>query len=134
MLRNDVTDALKDTKSPLVQLAKDWRQLLFSDASDEQFADAYAQTVAFALLLGRSDGADPLTLGSAEATLSAQHSLLSRALQVLTDPRARAEMAASLDLLLRVIAEVPTCHARRTRRPLALLLRGLPRRLRPEAT
>src|ERR1019366_5473676 len=49
-------------------------------------------------------GADPLTLGSAEATLSAQHSLLSRALQVLTDPGARAEMAASLDLLLRVIA------------------------------
>jgi hypothetical protein len=107
MLRDDVTDALDDPKSPLVQLAKDWRQLLFSDASDEQFADAYAQTVAFALLLGRSDGADPLTLESAEAALSAQHSLLSRALQVLTDPRARAEMAASLDLLLRVIGVVP---------------------------
>jgi hypothetical protein len=107
MLRNDVTDALKDPQSPLVQLAKDWRQLLFSGASDEQFADAYAQTVAFALLLGRSDGADPLTLDSAEATLSAQHSLLSRALQVLTDPGARSQMSASLDLLLRVIAVVP---------------------------
>ncbi len=107
MLRNDVTDALKDPRSPLVQLAKDWRQLLFSDASDEQFADAYAQTVTFAVLLGRSDGADPLTLDTAEATLSAQHNLLSRALQVLTDPGARAEMAASLDLLLRVIAVVP---------------------------
>src|ERR1019366_4168993 len=70
-------------------------------------ADAYAQTVAFALLLGRSDGADPLTLESAQATLSAQHRVLSRALQVLTDSGARAEMAASLDLLLRVIAEVP---------------------------
>jgi predicted helicase len=108
MLRDDVTDALRDLKSPLVQLAKDWRQLLFPDASDEQFADAYAQTVAFALLLGRSDGAEPLTLDSAEATLSAQHNLLSRALQVLTDPGARAEIAASLDLLLRVIAAVPT--------------------------
>ena len=107
MLRNDVTDALNNPESPLGHLAKDWRQLLFSDASDEQFADAYAQTVAFALLLGRSAGADPLTLDSAEATLSAQHSLLSRALQVLTDPGARAEMAASLDLLLRVIAVVP---------------------------
>ena len=107
MLRDDVTDALKDRKSPLVQLAKEWRQLLFPDASDERFADAYAQTVAFALLLGRSDGADPLTLNSAETTLSAQHSLLSRALQVLTDPRARAEIATSLDLLLRVIGAVP---------------------------
>ena len=28
MLRDDVTDALQDPKSPLVQLAKDWRQLL----------------------------------------------------------------------------------------------------------
>ncbi len=107
MLRDDVMDALKDSTSPLVQLARDWRQLLFPDASDEQFADSYAQTVTFALLLGRSEGADPLTLESAEAGLSAHHNLLSRALQVLTDPTARAEMAASLDLLLRVIAVVP---------------------------
>jgi len=107
MLRDDVSDALRDVDSPIVQLAKDWRQLLFPDASNDQFADAYAQTVAFALLLGRSEGADPLTLDSAEAALAAQHSLLSRALQVLTDDRARAEISASLDLLLRVIAVVP---------------------------
>ncbi|MBM4326595.1 MAG: DNA methyltransferase [Deltaproteobacteria bacterium] len=107
MLRDDVTDALQDPNSLLVQLAKDWRQLLFPDASDEQFADAYAQTLTFALLLGRSEGADPLTLDSAEDVLAAQHNLLSRALQVLSDPSARAETAASLDLLLRVIATVP---------------------------
>ena len=94
--------------SPLVQLAQDWRQLLFPDASDDQFADAYAQTVTFALLLGRSeDTADTFTLESAEAALAAQHNLLARALQVLTDPNARADIAASLDLLLRVIAVVP---------------------------
>ena len=107
MLRDDVMDALKDPKSPLVQLAQDWRQLLFPDASDGQFADAYAQTVTFALLLGRSEGADPLTLDSAEAALAVQHNLLSRALQVLTDPYAYTDIAASLDLLLRVIAVVP---------------------------
>ncbi|MBI4507782.1 MAG: N-6 DNA methylase, partial [Chloroflexi bacterium] len=107
MLRDDVTDALADSSSPLIQLARDWRQLLFPDATDAQFADAYAQTVTFALLLGRSEGADPLTLVAAEAALAAQHSLLSRALQVLTDPGARGEMAASLDLLQRVIAAVP---------------------------
>ena len=107
MLRDDVTDALKDPKSPLVQLAKDWRQLLFPEASDEQFADAYAQTVTFALLLARSEGADPLDLASAEAALAAGHSLLSRALQVLTDPHAQAEISASLNLLIRVIGEVP---------------------------
>ena len=107
MLRDDVADALADPASPLVHLARDWRQLLFPHASDVQFADAYAQTVAFALLLGRSEGADPLTLDRAQAALAAQHSLLSRALQVLTDPGVRAEMSASLDLLLRVLAVVP---------------------------
>ena len=107
MLRDDVTDALKDTNSPLVQLAKDWRQLLFPDATDEQFSDAYAQTVLFALLLGRSEGADPLTFESAEEALAAQHNLLSRALQVLTDPNARDDIAASLDLIQRVVADVP---------------------------
>ena len=107
MLRDDVMDALKDPNSPLVQLAQDWRQLLFPDASDGQFADAYAQTVTFALLLGRSEGADPLTLDSAETALAVQHNLLSRALQVLTDPYAYTDIAASLDLLLRVIAVVP---------------------------
>ena len=107
MLRDDVTDALKRPNSPLLQLAQDWRQLLFPDAPDEQFSDAYAQTVLFALLLGRSEGADPLTLRGAENALSAQHNLLSRALQVLTDPNARADIAAPLDLLLRVVAVVP---------------------------
>ena len=106
MLRDDVTDALKRSNSPLLQLAQDWRQFLFPDAPDEQFSDAYAQTVLFALLLGRSEGADPLTLRSAENALSAQHNLLSRALQVLTDPNARADIAAPLDLLLRVVAVV----------------------------
>lgn len=108
MVRDDVTDALRDPDSPLVQLARDWRQLLFPHAPDEQFADAYAQTVTFALLLGRSERADPLSLDSAEKALSSQHSLLSRALQVLTDPSARAEMSASVDLLLRIIGVVPS--------------------------
>jgi len=108
MLRDDVTDALKRPDSPLVQLAKDWRQLLFPDASDERFADAYAQTVLFALLLGRSEGADLRTLKSAEDALAAQHNLLSRALQVLTDPIARNDISSSLSLLMRVIAVVPT--------------------------
>jgi hypothetical protein len=106
MLRDDVADALKDPQSPLVELAKDWRQLLFPDANDGQFADAYAQTVSFALLLARSEGAEPLTLAEAEKALAAKHSLLARALQVLTDAHAQAEISASLKLLIRVIAEV----------------------------
>ena len=107
MLRDDVSDVLNDAASPLVHLEEDWRQLLFPDATDAQFADAYAQTVTFALLLARSEGADPLTLEAAIKKLKAQHTLLSRALQILTEESAHADIAASLDLLLRVIAAVP---------------------------
>ena len=108
MLRDDVIEAMKDSNSPLVHLAGDWRDLLFPDASDEDFSDAYAQTVTFALLLGRSEGADPLSYESAESVLNDQHSLLSRALKVLTDPEARGEMKASLNILLRVISAIPS--------------------------
>lgn len=108
MLRDDVIEALGHADSPLVSLAADWRKLLFPEATDEQFADSYAQTVTFALLLARSEGAEPLSLDSAEQALSAEHSLLSRALQVLTDPKAQAEISASLNLLVRVIGAVPS--------------------------
>ena len=107
LLRDEVAEALAAGRSALEALANDWRQLLFPDASDAQFADAYAQTVAFALLLGRAEGADPLTLETAQERLAAQHSLLARALQVLTDPTVRVEMSASLALLQRVLAVVP---------------------------
>ena len=56
MLRNDVDRRLEGPAVAAGELARDWRQLLFPDADDEQFADAYAQTVTFALLLARSEG------------------------------------------------------------------------------
>jgi len=116
MMREDVGEALEDSQSPLVQLAGNWRQLLFPDASDEQFTDAYAQTVTFALLLARSDGADlfpPVNdpegqaLFNAEKALAAEHTMLSKALQILTDAKAQKEISASLRLLMRVIGRVP---------------------------
>ena len=121
LLRDDVAEALGATASTrrgdstarraggsvLAQLANDWRQLLFPDATNAQFADAYAQTVVFAMLLGRAEGAEPLTLETARETLAAHHGLLSRALQVLTDASVRSEMSASLALLQRVLAVVP---------------------------
>ena len=107
MLRDDVKDTLKNTNSSLAGIAKDWRMLLFPDASDEQFADAYAQTVTFALLLGRSEGADPLNVESAQKALAAEHNLLSEALHFLVHERMRSEISSSLNLLLRVIGVVP---------------------------
>jgi Type ISP C-terminal specificity domain/N-6 DNA Methylase len=107
LLRDDVADSLRSSQSALMQLARDWRQLLFPHASDEQFADAYAQTVIFALLLARSEGGNTLQIDPAVAALSAKHTLLSRALEVLTDPQVRAEIGPSLLLAQRVIDRVP---------------------------
>ena len=103
MLRDDVSDALRGPDSPIVKLAAEWRQLLFPDASDKQFADAYAQTVTFALLLARSEAIDPLKQSKNNTTFEEQYGLLSRALQLLTDQKAREEISTSLNLLLRVV-------------------------------
>ncbi|MDE0157889.1 MAG: N-6 DNA methylase [Gammaproteobacteria bacterium] len=103
MLRDDVSDVLKDTGSPIVKLADEWRQLLFPDASDKQFADAYAQTVTFALLLARTEGIDPLDQSQSTTAFKEQYGLLSRAMQLLTDQKARKEISTSFNLLLRII-------------------------------
>ncbi|MCX7015789.1 MAG: N-6 DNA methylase, partial [Candidatus Sumerlaeota bacterium] len=107
MLRDDVIDALERPDSPLVQLANDWRRSLFGDAPNAQFADGYAQTVAFGLLLGRAEGAsDPFCAYNAYLALDSQHSLLARTLMFLTDFQVKPELGASIALLERVIAAV----------------------------
>ncbi|MYF09904.1 MAG: N-6 DNA methylase [Gammaproteobacteria bacterium] len=107
LLRDQVVDALAHETSPLHGLAGDWRKFLMPDASDAEFADAYAQTATFALLLGRSEGADPLTPDAARAQLAHEHGLLSQALQVLTDPKQSSDVEAALALLQRVIGVAP---------------------------
>ena len=107
LLRGDVAEALRDPASPLVNLRDDWRKLLFPNADDAHFADAYAQTVTFGLLLARSEGADVSDLRAATATLQAGHTLLSRAVEVLTDENCLMEIAASVRVLQRVIAAFP---------------------------
>ena len=42
-LREEVTEQLALGSAPLTALATDWRKLLFPDATDERFADGYAQ-------------------------------------------------------------------------------------------
>ena len=109
-LRDDVVDALQDDASPLNYVAAGWRRLLFPEASKEQFADAYAQTVAFALLLARSLGAGSaaaLAFDAARDALRDQHNLLAAALAALTDAEVRRELPASLNALLRIIGAVP---------------------------
>lgn len=107
-LRDDALDTLKNNVPAVVSAARDWRNYLFPGANDAQFADAYAQTVTFSLLLARSNGSDTLFIDDAVASLTHASSLLSRALQVLTDPLVKEHLGATLDMLMRVINKVPT--------------------------
>ncbi|MEP6897588.1 MAG: N-6 DNA methylase [Rhodanobacter sp.] len=108
ILRNDVRDALRNKAPGVVAAANDWRRYLFPGADDERFADAYAQTVTFSLLLARSNGSDTLFLDEAIQSLTHANTLLSRALSVLTDPLVKQHLSTSLGLLQRVINAVPT--------------------------
>jgi len=108
LLRDEVTEQLARGDPTLVGLATDWRQLLFPEASDEQFADGYAQAVTFGLLLARAqdisldDGVD-----AAARALSARHTLIGAALRVLTDAVvANQVLATSVATLSRVLAVV----------------------------
>lgn len=102
---------------PFTGLARDWRAMLFPLASDPAFADGYAQAVTFALLLARTEGIDVAgqPLHQVGVALGAGHSLMGRALQILTDDVA-ADFRVSLDLMVRVIGAVDWPRVRRGRR------------------
>lgn len=105
-LRDQVTEAVSVATSPLARLAQDWRDLLFPNADNARFADAYAQTVTYALLLARAEGADVSNVGDAIEKLTDENTMLARALQVMTDPTAVNEIRPGLRLIQRVVARV----------------------------
>lgn len=106
LAREDVLRAVADEESNLAQLAREWRNYLFPDADNAKFADAYAQTLTYALLLARFNGEARLTTDSAARALDSGHGLLAQTLRVLAQPTAREEIKIAVDLLERVITAV----------------------------
>ncbi|WP_055482553.1 type ISP restriction/modification enzyme [Sphaerimonospora mesophila] len=92
LLRSEVMETIdreqrgEETQKVFTELKRDWRKLLFPDLKHGEFADAYAQTVTFALLLARVDGIafEGRGLGQIAAQLGKNHSLMGKALAVLT--------------------------------------------------
>lgn len=72
---------------PLVGLRKDWRDTLAPSTSNEEFADSFAQTVVFSLVVALSEGHDLSleTFSTMAGRLRSQHGLLGNALSLLTD-------------------------------------------------
>lgn len=54
LLREEVGEQLHKGNAGLTSLAQDWRKLLFPEATNESFADGYAQAVTFGLLIARA--------------------------------------------------------------------------------
>lgn len=106
LFRQEVAEALA-VKGSNIENARDiWKQTLFPNATDEQFADIYAQTVTYALLLAKLDGADVLNSAEAVKTLKKGHELLSSALKLMTDEDLKEELGSGLETLLRVISDL----------------------------
>ena len=86
LLRDEVSEQLARKAPSLTSLAEDWRNLLFKSATNEEFADGYAQAVTFGLLMARArdislaDGID-----DAAKTLRQSNTLIGSALRLLTE-------------------------------------------------
>src|SRR5699024_11541703 len=59
---------------PFIGLKRDWRASLYPHATDEEFADGFAQTVVFALVVALSEGISFTTASLRDiATRSEEH-------------------------------------------------------------
>lgn len=106
LFRQEVSEALTVEKSNIQNVRDIWKQTLFPRATDEQFADIYAQTVTYSLLLAKLDGANVLDSADAVKTLKKGHELLASALKILTDDDLKEELGSGLVTLLRVINDL----------------------------
>jgi hypothetical protein len=108
LLRDEVAEQVDRGDATLSALASDWRHLLFPGATNAQFADSYAQSVTFGLLLARARGISlEGGIDTAARTLSGSSSLIGTALRVLTDSVVRdAVLPTSVATLGRVLSVV----------------------------
>jgi len=113
LVRDDVMAALQNPDSNISMLAAEWRQALFPDADDAQFADAYAQTLTYALLLAKLSGQADVRPSLAADALDSGHGLLAQVLRILSQGEARDEIGLGVDLLVRVISAVDPAALRR---------------------
>ncbi len=108
LLRAEVTEQMALGSHALTELATSWRKLLFPDATDDRFADGYAQAVTFGLLMARAKDI-PLSGGllGVATELKKSNSLIGAALWLLTESAEnQATLKTSLGTLTRVLDAV----------------------------
>ena len=105
LLRDEVVEEIGRENAALKSLAKEWRELLFPQADNAQFADGYAQAVTFGLLMAKAKDISLSTgIGHAALELRSSNSLIGTALRLLTDdPATQKALETSLGTLVRVV-------------------------------
>ena len=116
LLRDRTRSALAGLSGGVLRgLAESWRKLLFPNLHDDEFADAYAQTVTFALVAARAHGAvytgDVVAdVNTAVETLHShwqtrqEEPLLSEALSNLCHPQVLNETSVGVEAVVGVLA------------------------------
>ncbi|MBM4294849.1 MAG: hypothetical protein FJ126_08110, partial [Deltaproteobacteria bacterium] len=109
LVRGAVAEAMEiaPPDSPLDQIYSEFRDILFFELDKKEFADAYAQTLAYGLLLARQATGQALTLTTAHAFISPErHRLLAATLNLLAQPPVTAMVGWSLQSLLELVNQV----------------------------
>lgn len=116
LVRGAVTSALSvepDAIAPLLDVREEFREVLFAHLeADEatyntEFADAYAQTLAYGLLIARVESGQQLTLAIADRLIDpAHHPLLRATVRLLAEDEIVELVGWSLEVLLGVINAV----------------------------
>jgi hypothetical protein len=120
LLRDDVHEAVARRSETLTGLRDELRAFLMPELTDDQFADAYAQTLTYAMLLARLDGAEDLSPRAAARTLHARNTLLERLLEILGNEEAYDDVRLGLEVLQRAIRAIDPANLRRPGRDLWL--------------
>ncbi len=108
LLRAEVTEELAIGSAALTSLAADWRKLLFPEATDDAFADGYAQAVTFGLLMARAkDISLDKSFYEVAEELGPTSTIIGAALRLLTEQAvSQKTLKTSLDSLTRVLGVV----------------------------
>ena len=104
--RNAKATGREENSYPFIGLKRDWRASLYPNATDEEFADGFAQTVVFALVIALSDGMDfnNIQLRDIAEGLQSKHSLLGRSLDLLTEHIKGSTVGLVLETIIRTLS------------------------------
>lgn len=118
MLREEVWEALKadrryvkmhgadENLRPFIGLKRDWRASLHPRATDEEFADGFAQTVMFSMVIALSEGTDleGKQIPDIAQSLQEKHTLLGMSLGLLTEHMTDSSVGLAIETIVRALS------------------------------